>query len=100
MKWRVSSINLFPSKNKENGLERTTCQKKLLEKIVYKQTIWRVYRHTRKDEDYTNYKEALNAATTEIRQSKRNYEQKSACNINNDSKSLYANKMYETRLDH
>ena len=26
------------------------------------------------DEDYTNYKEALNAATTEIRQSKRSYE--------------------------
>ena len=30
---------------------------------------------TRKDEDYTNYKEALNVATTEIRQSKRSYEQ-------------------------
>ena len=33
----------------------------------HKQTMWRVYRHTRKDEDYTNYKEALNAATNEIR---------------------------------
>ena len=29
--------------------------------------IWRVYKHTRNDEDSTNYKEALNAATTEIR---------------------------------
>ena len=34
--------------------------------------------------------EALNAATTEIRQSKRSYEQKLACNIKNDSKSFYA----------
>ena len=49
-----------------------------------------VYRHTRKEEDYAKYKEALNAATTEIRQSKRSYEQKLACNIKNDSKSFYA----------
>ena len=30
-----------------------------------------VNRRTRKDEDYANYKEALNLATTEIRKSKR-----------------------------
>ena len=36
-------------------------------KIVYKQTTCRVYRRTRKDEDYANYKEALNLATTEIK---------------------------------
>ena len=52
--------------------------------------MWRVCRHTRKDEDYKNCNEVLNAATTEIRQSKRNYEQKLACNIKNDSKSFYA----------
>ena len=40
-----------------------------------------VYRRTRKDEDYTNYKQTLDAATNEIRQSKRSYEQKIACNI-------------------
>ena len=57
---------------------------------MLKQTMWRVYRRTRKDEDYAKYKEALNAATTEIRQSKRSYEQKLACNIKNDSKSFYA----------
>ena len=55
-----------------------------------KQTMWRVYRRTRKEEDYAKYKEALNAATTESRQSKRSYEQKLACNIKNDSKSFYA----------
>ena len=49
-----------------------------------------VYRRTRKEEDYANYKKALNAATTEIRQSKKSYEQKLACNIKNDSKSFYA----------
>ena len=52
--------------------------------------LWRVYRRTRKEEDYAKYKEALNAATTEIRQSKRSYEQKLACNIKTDSKSFYA----------
>ena len=57
---------------------------------MLKQTMWRLYRRTRKDEDYAKYKEALNAATNEIRQSKRSYEQKLACNIKNDSKSFYA----------
>ena len=52
--------------------------------------MWRVYRRTRKDEDYANYKEALNIATTEIRQSKRTFEKKLAGNIKNDSKSFYA----------
>ena len=78
MKFKVSSINLFPSKNK------------IIRKIVLKQTMWRVYRRTRKEEDHANYKEAFNAATMEIRQYKRSYEQKLACNIKNDSKSCYA----------
>ena len=52
--------------------------------------MWRVYRHTRKDEDYTNYKEVLNVTSNEIRQSKRSYEQKLACDIKTDSKSFYA----------
>ena len=52
--------------------------------------MWRVYRHTRKDEDYANYKEALNLATTEIRKSKRTFEKKLAGYIKNDSKSFYA----------
>ena len=41
-------------------------------------------------EDYTNYKEALNLATTEIKRSKRTFEKKLAGNIKNDSKSFYA----------
>ena len=76
LKYEIESIidKFVPlKKNKENGLERNTCQKKLL-KIVFKQTMWMVYRHTRKDEDYANYKEALNLATTEIRKSKRTFQ--------------------------
>ena len=63
--------------------------------------MWRVYRRTRKDEDYTNYKGALNAVTNEIRQSNSRYDKKLPCNINNDSKSFFisgVNKTLETRL--
>ena len=64
--------------------------------------MWRVDRHTRKDEDYANYKEALNLATTEFRKSKRTFEKKLAGNIKNDSKSFYAyvNRKFEIRSDH
>ena len=51
---------------------------------------WRGYKHTGKDKDYEVYKEALNAATNEVRKSKRNFEHKLAQNIKSDSKSLYA----------
>ena len=44
--------------------------------IIYKQNMWRVYKHTGKDKDYDAYKEALNAATNEVRKSKRNFEHK------------------------
>ena len=50
--------------------------------------MWRVYRRTRKDEDYANYKEALFLATSQIGKSKRNFAKKLAGNIKN--KSFYA----------
>ena len=46
--------------------------------------------HKGKDTDYEVYKEALNAATNEVRKSKRNFEHKLAQNIKSDSKSFYA----------
>ena len=64
--------------------------KEALRKIRYKQKMWRVYKHTGKDTDYDAYKEALNAATNEVRKSKRNFEHKLAQNIKSDSKSFYA----------
>ena len=63
--------------------------KEAIRKIAYKQTMWSVYRRTRKDEDYTNYKEAHNAATNKIRQFKRSYQQKLACNIKKWQEEFY-----------
>ena len=57
---------------------------------MFKQIVWKVYRCTRKDEDYANYKEAINLATTEITKSRRTFEIKLAGNIKNYSKSFYA----------
>ena len=51
--------------------------------------MWRVYKHTGTDKDYDAYKEALNAATNEVRKCKRNCEHKLAQNIKSDSKSFY-----------
>ena len=64
--------------------------KEAFRKIIYKQHTWRVYIHTGTDKDYDAYKEALNAATNEVRKSKRNVEHKLAQNIKSDSKSFYA----------
>ena len=52
--------------------------------------MWQVYKHTGKDKDYEVYKEALNTATNEVRNSKRNFEHKLAQNIKSDSNSFYA----------
>ena len=52
--------------------------------------MWRVYKYTGKDKDYEAYKEALNAATNEVRKSKQNFEHKLAHNIKSDGKSFYA----------
>ena len=65
-------------------------RKKHLSKEAIRKTMQRAYRRTTKDEDYANYKEALNLATTEIRKTKRTFEKKLAGNIKNDSKSFYA----------
>ena len=58
--------------------------------IIYKQDMWRVYKHTRKDKDYEVYKYAWNEATHEVRNSKRNVEQKLAHHMKSVCKSWYA----------
>ena len=92
LKYEIESIiNKFvPFQKQGKWCRKKHLSKEAIRKIMLKQTMWRVYRRTRKEEDYANYKEALNAATSEIRQSKRSYEQKLACDIKNDSKSFYA----------
>ena len=57
---------------------------------INKIIMWRVYKHTGNDNEYEVYKEALNAATNEVRKYKRNFELKLAQHIKSDSKSLYA----------
>ena len=92
LKYEIESISdtIVPFQKQGKRCRKKHLSKEAIRKIVLKQTVWRVYRRTRKKEDYANYKEALNAATTEIRQSKRSHEQKLACNIKNGNKSCYA----------
>ena len=92
LKYEIESIidKFVPFRKQRKRCRKKHLSKEAIRKIMLKQTMWRVYRRTRKEEDYAKYKEALNAATTEIRQSKRSYEQKLACNIKTDSKSFYA----------
>ena len=92
LKYEIESIidKFVPLKKQGKRSRKKHLSKGAIRKIVFKQTMWRVYRHTRKDEDYANYKEALNLATTEIRKSKRTFEKKLAGNVKNDSKSFYA----------
>ena len=62
LKYEIESIveQFVPlKKNNETGLEGNTCQNKLLTNSVGKKTMRRVYMRTRKNEDYTNCKEAL-----------------------------------------
>ena len=65
LKYEIESI--IPLKNQGKRSRNKHLSKEAIRKIVSKQTMWTVYRRTRKDEDYANYKEALNLAATEIR---------------------------------
>ena len=86
-----SAIDSYvPMKKQGKRSKKKNLSKEAFRKIRYKQNMWRVYKHTGKDKDYDAYKEALNAATNEVRKSKRNFEHKLAQNIKSDSKSFYA----------
>ena len=86
-----SAIDSYvPIKKQGKRSKKKHLSKEAFRKIRYKQNMWWVYKHTGMDKDYEVYKEALNAATNEVRKSKRNFEQKLAQNIKSDRKSLYA----------
>ena len=70
-----------PMKKQGKRSKKKHLSKEAFRKIRYKQNVWRVYKHTGTDKDYDAYKEALNAATNEVRKSKRNVEHKLAQNI-------------------
>ena len=84
--YKIESIidKFVPLKKQGKRSRKKHLSKEAIRKMVFKQTILRVYRRTRKDEDYANYKEALNLATTEIRKSKR-----TAGNIKKITESVY-----------
>ena len=84
-----SAIDSYvPMKKQGKRSKMKHLSKEAFRKIRYKQNMWRVYKHTGTDKDYDAYKEALNAATNEVRKSKRNFEHKLAQNIKSDSKSF------------
>ena len=86
-----SAIDSFlPMKRQGKRSKKKHLSKEAFRKIRHKQNMWRVYKHTGKDQDYVVYKEALNAATNEVRKSKPNCELKLAQNLKSDSKSFYA----------
>ena len=86
-----SAIDRYvPMKKQGKRSKKKHLSKEAFRKIRHKQNMWRVYKHTGKDKDYDVYKEAINAATNEVRKSKRNFEHKLAQNIKSDNKSLYA----------
>ena len=76
LKYEIEGIidKFVPLKKQGKQYRKKHLSKEAIRKIVFTQTMWRVYRRTRKDEDYANYKEALNLATTEIRKYKRTFE--------------------------
>ena len=76
VKYEIKSVidKCVPLKKQGTRSRKKHLSKEVIKKLVFKQTKWRVYRRTRKDEGYANYKEALNLATTEIRKSKRTFE--------------------------
>ena len=106
LKYEIESIidKFVPLKKQRKRSRKKHLSKEAIRKIVFMQTMWKVYKHTRKDEGYINYKETLYVATTEMRKYKRSYEEKLACNITYDSRSFMhmsgINKTSETRLDH
>ena len=68
LKYEIESIidKCVPLKKQGKRSRKKHLSKEAIRKIVFKQTMCRVYRRTRKDKHYANYKEALNLATTEI----------------------------------
>ena len=72
-----SAIDSYvPMKKQGKRSKKKHLSKVAFRKIRHKQNMWRVYKHTGKDKDYDAYKEALNAATNEVRKSNRHFEHK------------------------
>ena len=83
--WNILRVELHraidsyvPKKKQGKPVKKKHLSKEAFRKITYKYNMWRVYKHRGTDTYYDAYKEALNAATNEVRQSKRHFEHKLA----------------------
>ena len=58
LKYEIESIvdQFVPLRKQGKRSKKKHLSKEAIRKIAYKQTMWRLYRRTRKDEDYTNYR--------------------------------------------
>ena len=85
LKYEIEGITeeFVPLRKQRKRSRKKHLSKEAITKTAHKQMLWGVYKHNGNVEDYTNYKEALYQATTEIRKSKRTFEK-------NGSKSFYA----------
>ena len=62
-----SAIDSYvPMKKPGKRSKKKHLSKEAFRKIIYKQIMWRVYKHTGTDKDYDAYKAALKAATTKL----------------------------------
>ena len=89
--WNILRGELDSAIDSYVPMKKNICQKRRSERLdINKICGGFINIYTGTDKDYDAYKEALNAATNEVRKSKRNFEHKLAQNIKSDSKSFYA----------
>ena len=74
MRLRALLRNLYHYEKQGKRSSKKHLSKEAIRTIAHREMLWRIYKHTGNVEDYTNYKEAVNLATTEIRKSKRTFE--------------------------
>ena len=73
LKYEIEGIieKFVPLRKQGKRSMKKHLSKEGIRKIANKEMLWRVHKHTGNVEDYTNYKEALNLAITEIRKYKK-----------------------------
>ena len=70
LKYEIESIidKFVPFRKQGKRCRKKHLSKEAIRKIMLKQTMWRVYRRTRKEEDYAKYKEALKLKSDNLKE--------------------------------
>ena len=63
LKNELDGVIYVPKKKHGKRSKKNHLSEEAFKKIIYKHYMWRVYKHTGKDQYYGVYKEALNAGT-------------------------------------